>query len=61
MSSETHKVEHVILELHPNEVELLNLIRHTVRFGVLTIQVKDGVPIYADEIIKRHSLTPVDK
>ena len=52
-------IEHEIFPLHEKQVELLKLIEQ-VRFGELRILIKDGLPVYADEIIKRHDLKPVD-
>ena len=32
------------MELHPNEVELISIIRNRTRFGELLIVTKDGLP-----------------
>jgi len=32
------------MELHPNEVELINIIRNRTRFGEVLIVTKDGLP-----------------
>ncbi len=34
-----------IVELHPNELQLLNNLRKTFRFGEITIIMRDGLPV----------------
>ena len=34
----------IIIELHPNEIQLIKAIRNNWRFGEITIVVRDGVP-----------------
>lgn len=34
----------IIIELHPNEIQLIKALRNNWRFGEVTIMVRDGVP-----------------
>ena len=43
-------------ELHPQEAELLLLIRKTYRFGRITIETRDGLPFDILETVKRTRL-----
>lgn len=45
------------MELHPNEVELINIIRHRTRYGTLEIVVKDGIPYRMSRQVNYFELT----
>jgi hypothetical protein len=45
--------------LHPNEVQLILLIRHKVRYGNIKIVTKDGLPMGMEERV-RYRLLSVD-
>lgn len=45
------------MELHPNEVELINIIRHRTRFGTLEIVTKDGLPVRMSRRVDYFQLT----
>jgi hypothetical protein len=47
------------MSLHPNEVQLILLIRHKVRFGNIKIVTKDGLPVGMEERV-RYRLLSVD-
>ena len=57
MSSEENR-KHVLIELHPREVELLKLIREKVRYGEVTIKTRDGLPFRVVETMTFHDLEP---
>lgn len=59
-TARTH-TEHVVLELHPKEVELLLLIRNQVRYGEITIKTRDGLPARVLEFVRFHDLDGGDK
>lgn len=43
-------------ELHQNEIELIYYIRTKYRFGVIEIQLRDGLPQDIIKTIERHRL-----
>jgi hypothetical protein len=43
-------------ELHPKEIELIWLIRHQYRFGVVELQLRDGLPQDILKTVNRHRL-----
>ena len=47
-------------ELHPKEVELIWLIRHQYRFGVIELQLRDGLPQDILKTVNRHRLGSVE-
>ena len=55
MSSTDPTLEHVLIELHSKEVELITLLRQ-IRFGEVAIMLRDGLPVDVIEIIKRRRL-----
>ena len=55
MSASETKTEHVVIELHPREVELITLLRD-IRFGEVVIMLRDGLPADVLEVIKRRRL-----
>lgn len=44
-------------EIHPQEIELLWLIRNKYRFGSIEIQVRDGVPQDIIQTVRRERLS----
>lgn len=44
------------IELTENERDLLLLIRHRFRFGKFEIEVRDGIPVFLNEIISKNKL-----
>jgi len=48
---------HRQIVLHPNEHELIMIIRHMVRFGKVEIITKDGLPFHVERRIERTSCT----
>lgn len=48
----------ITMELHPNEVELIEFIRKRFRFGAITVITQDGIPLRIEKTIERHSLNP---
>lgn len=48
-------------ELHPKEIELIQLIRTQYRFGNIEIVVQDGLPQQVLKTIHRRALKGVDK
>ena len=50
-----------ILELHPNEVELLNSIRNRWRWGEMTILIRDGKPVRLMRVQEFIDLTEKEK
>ena len=48
---------HQNLILHPNEYELIMLIRNRTRFGLLEVTVKDGLPLKITRRIDYYQLT----
>ena len=46
-----------MLDLHPNEAELIFLIRNRVRFGLVEIVVKDGLPMRMTKRVEDFSCT----
>ena len=57
-SNDTAIIE--ILELHPNEIQLLKAIRHKWRFGEITILVRDGLPFRMVRVQEFVDLTKKD-
>ena len=49
-----------IVELHPNEIQLLKAIRHKWRFGEITILVRDGLPFRMVRVQEFVDLTKKD-
>ena len=45
------------LTLHPNEHELIMLIRNRTRFGLLEVTVKDGLPLKITRRVEYYQLT----
>lgn len=45
------------MDLHPNEAELINLIRNRTRFGLLEVTVKDGLPLRVTRRVDYFQLT----
>ena len=43
MAADTTRIE--ILELHPHEMQLIHAIRNSLKFGEITIKVRDGLPV----------------
>lgn len=39
-----HKDSDIIIELHPQEIQLIKAIRKNWRYGEVTILVRDGIP-----------------
>ena len=46
-----------ILKLHPNEAELILLLREKVRFGSVEIVAKDGLPVRITRRVEDYSCT----
>lgn len=44
------------MELHPNEVQLIQLIRNRFRFGFIEIVIKDGLPMRITKRVEDYSL-----
>lgn len=44
------------MELHPNEIQLILLIRNRVRFGFIEIITKDGIPMRITKRVEDYSL-----
>lgn len=42
--------------LYPQEVELITLLREKYRYGEVSIEVRDGLPIFIVQTIKREKL-----
>ena len=57
MSNDTSVIE--IIDLHPQELELIKAIRHRWRFGQMTIMVKDGLPFRLERVIETIDLTRI--
>lgn len=47
-------------ELHPNERDLIYLIRNKYRFGEISIKTHDGLPMYVEKTIEREKLGEID-
>ena len=47
----------VVIELHPQEVMLLNLMRNKFKFGELSIMMRDGLPVRIEKPIESIDLT----
>ena len=47
-----------IIDLHPQEMALIQAIRHRWRFGDVTIVVKDGLPFRLKRVWENIDLTP---
>ncbi len=43
-------------ELHPQEIELIWLVRHVYRFGKVEIETRDGLPVDVVKTIERTRL-----
>ena len=57
MHQKTQKRERQVMDLHPNEAELIMLIRTKVRFGLLEVTVKDGLPLKVTRRVDYFQLT----
>lgn len=44
------------MQLHPNEVNLINGIRERFRFGKIEVLTKDGIPVAIEKTVERHNL-----
>jgi hypothetical protein len=49
-----------ILELHPNEMQLIQRLRKSLRFGEMTITMRDGLPVKITRIIEIENLNNLD-
>jgi hypothetical protein len=45
------------MDLHPNEAELIYLMRNRTRFGMLEVTVKDGLPLRVTRRVDYFQLT----
>lgn len=46
-----------ILELHPFEMQLIHRLRKSLKFGEMTITVRDGLPVKITRIVEVENLT----
>ena len=49
-----------ILELHPNEMQLIQRLRKSLRFGEMTITMRDGLPVKITRIVEIENLNTLD-
>ena len=56
LQTQSQKTAKDLGELHPNEVELIWLIRHQYRFGAIEIQLRDGLPQDVIKTVHRYRL-----
>jgi hypothetical protein len=49
-----------ILELHPNEMELIRRLRTSLKFGEMTITMRDGLPVKITRIVEIENLNTID-
>ena len=47
--------EKIAMELHPSEVELINFIRNRVRYGEITLILRDGLPVRVERTVTYES------
>ena len=51
----------IIIEIHPQEIALLNAMRNKFRFGQMQITLRDGLPVRIDSAVEGIDLTkPLD-
>ena len=56
-TTNNNKRQNQVLNLHPNEAELIFLMRNRVRFGFVEIVVKDGLPMRITKRVEDYSCT----
>ena len=49
-----------ILALHPNEMQLIQRLRKSLRFGEMTITMRDGLPVKITRIMEIENLNTLD-
>ena len=49
-----------ILELHQNEMQLIQRLRKSLRFGEMTITMRDGLPVKITRIVEIENLNTLD-
>ena len=57
MAQNQEKRKMVVMELHPNEAELIDQIRTRYRFGRVEVITKDGIPVAIEKTVERSSLS----
>jgi len=55
------KPEQIPMLLHPNEVELIDSIRHRFRFGKIEVVTMNGLPIAIEKTVERVSMNVAKK